>query len=298
MDLVQAVRAVIEQNEPAARAKNLRVEAELDPAAGVVVADATRIRQVVWNLLSNAVKFTPEGGRVTVSLARTGDDVRIRISDTGAGIPPDFLPYIFDRFRQYEAAITRKYGGLGLGLTICKQLVEMHGGTIRAESAGANEGATFTVTLPMPAVRRQARRSGVTGEVSTNTRPLGGKTILLVEDDPATQDALGLVLQQAGASVKTASSGTEAVDLYRDFRPQIVLSDIGLPDTNGYRLLDRIRAFERDQKLPAASAVALTAYDREEDRRRAADAGFGIHLAKPIDADELVSVLATLALPE
>jgi two-component system, chemotaxis family, CheB/CheR fusion protein len=298
MDLAATVRAVLEQNEPAARAKNLRVEALLSPDAGVIVADPTRIRQVVWNLLINAVKFTPEGGRVTVSLARAGDDVQISISDTGAGIPPDFLPYIFDRFRQYEASITRKYGGLGLGLTICKQLVEMHGGTIRAESAGTNQGATFIVTLPMPAVGRPHRRSPVTGQISGDNAPLRGTTILLVEDDPATQSALGLVLEHAGASVTTASNGSEGVHRYRAVRPQIVLSDIGLPDFNGYRLLDRIRAFEREQKLPETPAVALTAYDREEDRRKAAEAGFGTQLAKPIDADELISVLARVTRPD
>jgi CheY-like chemotaxis protein len=293
LDLVQTVQAVIEQNEPAARAKDLQVEVDLPGDIGSVVADPTRIRQVVWNLLSNAVKFTSEGGRIVVSLRREGDEVQLRVSDSGGGFPADFLPHVFDRFRQYEASITRKHGGLGLGLTICKQLVEMHGGTITAESPGVNEGTTFTVRLPLPAVHRRERRA-LRDAPPPADAPLGGKTIMLVEDDPATRGALQTVLERAGAILKTASDGAQAVDLYRDFRPELILSDIGLPDTSGYRLLDRIRAFEREQHLPPAYAVALTAYDREDDRRKSAAAGFGIHVAKPIDGDALVNMLTRL----
>lgn len=290
MDLVQTVQSVIEQNELVAQEKDVQVVARLTDV-GLVIADAARIRQVVGNLLNNAVKFTPPGGRVTVSVERDGDDVRVSVSDTGVGISADFLPHIFDRFRQYEASITRKYGGLGLGLTICKQLVDLHGGVIRAESAGVDEGATFVVTLPMPAVRPSARPLPIEGH---ELEPLGGKTILLVEDDPATRDALGLFLEEAGATVTTASSGAEGGALYRALQPDIVLSDIGLPDISGYDLLTGIRDFERDHDVPPAPAVALTAYDRDEDRRKAADAGFVIHLAKPVDADELISALAAL----
>ncbi|HYP88473.1 MAG TPA: ATP-binding protein, partial [Polyangiaceae bacterium] len=217
MDLAQTVRSVIDQHELAARAKNVRVEAELSPHAGLVVADATRIRQVVWNLLANAVKFTPDGGVVTLSVAREGNDVRLCVSDTGIGIAPDFLPHIFDRFRQYEASITRRYGGLGLGLTICKQLVELHGGTIRAESAGVNQGATFVVSLPLPAVRPSEPPPAAEGHEAE--APLSGGAILLVEDDLATQSALLLFLEHAGGSVTTASSGVEALELYRVLRP-------------------------------------------------------------------------------
>jgi CheY-like chemotaxis protein len=289
------VRSVIAQNEPAASAKNLRVDSELSPAAGVVIADGTRIRQVVWNLLINAVKFTPEGGQISVSLERVNDEVRFRISDTGAGIAPEFLPNVFDRFRQYEASITRRYGGLGLGLTISKQLVEMHGGTIRAESAGLGEGATFTVTLPLRAVRRPSPASnGSAHDLLLTGVALRGAKILLVEDDAETQAALSAVLRQAGASVTAVSSGAAALDAYRLGQPHILLSDVGLPDIDGYTLLGRIRAFERERSLAEVCAVALSAYARDEDRKKAADAGFTTHLAKPVQAETLIAMLNTL----
>ncbi|HET7539831.1 MAG TPA: chemotaxis protein CheB [Polyangiaceae bacterium] len=294
-DLVQVVRSVIEQNEPAARAKNLHIESDLSPTADIVIADATRLRQVVWNLLINAVKFTPDGGRITVSLVRVGDDVIIRVSDTGAGITPEFLPNVFDRFRQYEASITRKQGGLGLGLAISKQLVEMHGGMVRAESEGIDKGATFTVKLPLPAVRNRKRGSSA-GEQdrSLGTAPLTGTSILLVEDDEVTQQGLALVLRQAGAHVFTAGTGSDALEAYRASPARILLTDIGLPDLNGYALLGQVRAYERDHGLLPVMAVALSAYARDTDRQRASDAGFEIHLAKPISADELVAQLTAL----
>ena len=292
-DLVQLLRSVIEQNEPAARAKNVRVESELNVAAGVVIADGNRIRQVVWNLLINAVKFTPEGGQIHVSLGRTGEEVQIRISDTGAGIAADFLPNVFDRFRQYEASITRKYGGLGLGLTISKQLVEMHGGTIRAESAGLGQGAAFTVILPLPALR-QRNRSGSAQRSLLGGAELKGTRILLVEDDVETQAALLAVLRKSGATVTAASTGDAAVAAYREAQPQILLSDLGLPDIDGYTLLGRIREVEREHHLPEVPAVALSAYARDVDRKKAADAGYRTHLAKPVDADELIAALVTL----
>ncbi|HYP97080.1 MAG TPA: chemotaxis protein CheB [Polyangiaceae bacterium] len=291
-DLVQVVRSVIEQNDPAARAKNLSIESKLNPNVGVVIADATRIRQVVWNLLTNAVKFTPEGGHISIALDRAGDDVLLQISDTGAGIAADFLPNIFDRFRQYEASITRKYGGLGLGLAISKQLVEMHGGTIVAQSAGLGAGATFKVSLPLRELPQGARGRAVpTRALTTGEIPLSGKRILLVEDDFETQTALALVLRQAGASVTAAANGSAALEAYRVAPPQIVLSDVGLPDFDGYDLLGRIRELERELRLPESRAIALSAYAREEDRRKAIDAGFNAHLAKPIDADELIGAL-------
>jgi two-component system CheB/CheR fusion protein len=294
-DLVEVVRSVIAQNEPAATAKNLRVDSELNPGAGVVIADGTRIRQVVWNLLINAVKFTPEGGQISVSLERVNDEVRFRISDTGAGIAAEFLPNVFDRFRQYEASITRRYGGLGLGLTISKQLVEMHGGTIRAESAGLGQGATFTVTLPLRAVRRPTPTStGAEHDSLLTGAALRGVKILLVEDDAETQAALSAVLERVGASVTAASSGAAALDAYRLARPHILLSDVGLPDIDGYTMLGNIRAFERERHFPEVCAVALSAYARDEDRKNAADAGFTTHLAKPVQAETLISMLSTL----
>lgn len=291
-DLQQIVRSVIEQNSPAASAKNLHIEAELSPQVGTVIADAMRIRQVVWNLLANAVKFTHEGGRIEVSLTRAGDEMRLVVSDNGVGITPEFLPHIFDRFRQYEAAMTRKHGGLGLGLAISKQLVEMHGGTIRAESLGAAMGTTFTVVLPMPATRvssPSASRFLLT--VPRAHVSLAGKKVLVVEDDSQTQHALSVILRQAGADVTTAGSAADALDAYEASRPHIVLSDIGLPDLDGYSLVGHIRALERERRWPEVPAIALSAYTREHDRKRSVDAGFSAHLAKPIDADELVLAL-------
>lgn len=295
-DLVECLRAVVAQNDPAANAKNLHIECDLSPAVGVVMADAMRLRQVLWNLLTNAVKFTPEGGRIKVALTRAGEEVRIAVSDNGVGITPDFLPHIFDRFRQYEASITRKHGGLGLGLAISRQLVEMHGGTIRAASAGAGLGATFTVSLPMPAaVQSNLEASSVADAAGGRGVLLDGRSVLVVEDDAQTQRALAVILRQAGASVTTAGSAAEAIQAYAAARPDLVLSDIGLPDLDGYALLGSIRAFERERHWREAPALALTAYTREEDRKKAAAAGFVSHLAKPIDADELVAALLKAA---
>ncbi|MDF3068544.1 MAG: torS [Polyangiaceae bacterium] len=296
IDLVQIVRAVIEQNAPAASAKSLRIEADLSDRVGIVLADGIRIRQVVWNILANAVKFTPEGGRVSVSLARTGDEVRLTVSDTGTGITAEFLPHIFDRFRQYEAAITPKHGGLGLGLAISKQLVEMHGGSIRAESGGAGSGATFTVILPMAAAKGSS--PGVprsTPDAVAARAALAGRKVLVVEDDATTLQALGVILRQAGADVSTAVQAVQGLEVYEAVRPDIVLSDIGLPDLDGYALLRHIREIEREKQWRETPAVALSAYTREDDLKKAIDAGFSTHLGKPIDANELVLALARLA---
>lgn len=292
-DLVEVVRAAIEQNDPAARSKGVRVESDLSPRAGLVFADPVRIQQVVWNLLSNAVKFTPPGGKINVALARKNDDVEITISDTGAGIAPDFLPYVFDRFRQYDSSVTRKYGGLGLGLAISKQLVELHGGTIRAQSPGIDRGATFTVNLPLPVLSRRAAPRPQTPP-PPDASSLEGITVLLVEDEPRTRDVLSIILRQAGAIVTMASSGEEALAAYRQSRPQMVLTDIGLPDFDGYALLQKIRAVEAEHKMPPAAAVALTAYAHEEDRQKAEAAGFKVHLSKPVEPEKLVAALASL----
>jgi two-component system CheB/CheR fusion protein len=296
-DLGQIVRSVIEQNAPAASGKNLHIESDLSPGVGTVIADAIRIRQVVWNLLANAVKFTPEGGHITVSLTRANDESCLVVADDGVGISPEFLPHVFDRFRQSEGAITRKHGGLGLGLAISKQLVELHGGTIRAESSGVGTGTTFTVTLPLPAARESSSPSASRSAVAagSGTVSLDGKTVLLVEDDVQTQRALSVILRQAGANVTTAGSAADALESYEASRPHVLLSDIGLPDLDGYALLVHIRSLERERRWPEVPAIALSAYTREQDRKRSAEAGFSAHLAKPIDADELVLTLREAA---
>ncbi len=294
IDLRELVHSVIEQNEPAARAKGVRLQRELSPEMGLVIADPTRLRQVVWNLVVNAIKFTPSGGTVTVTLMRSGPEVTIRVADTGAGIAPDFLPYVFDRFRQYEASITRKHGGLGLGLSISKQLVELHGGTIRADSAGLNQGATFTVTLPLPAHTGQTPKLFEKKPDGPDTR-LKGVRVLLVEDNAEAQRILRLVLARAGAEVTLASDAKQALRVYPQAQPDVLVSDIGLPDLDGYQFLAKVRTLEQAEKRRAVPAVALSAYTREEDRRKASEAGYQAHLGKPADAEKLIAVILSLA---
>jgi two-component system CheB/CheR fusion protein len=289
VDLAEILRSVIEQNNPAASAKSLRIEASFSPDVGTVLADPLRLRQVLWNLLANALKFTPEGGHVRISLTRHEGEVHMAFADNGIGITPEFLPYVFDRFRQYEASVTRKHGGLGLGLSISKQLVEMHGGSIRAESEGAGMGATFTVILPMPANRRAGAPSPA--DPPPRAAALAGKKVLIVEDDSPTLLALRVTLESAGAEVTCAGSAAEAVRLFGAARPDVVLSDIGLPDQDGYALLGRLRDCERKRSWSQVPAVALSAYTREEDRGKAAAAGFASHIPKPADADDLVTGL-------
>jgi two-component system, chemotaxis family, CheB/CheR fusion protein len=290
IELADVVASAVEQNMPAARAKGIAIETRVTGDIGTVIADPMRIRQVVWNITANAVKFTPANGHVVVTLARRGTNVTIEVSDTGVGIDPEFLPYVFDRFRQYDASITRKHGGLGLGLAIAKQLVELHGGMIRGASEGTDRGATFTVTLPLPALRRSTtKRPARAG--ATDHAALRDRTILLVEDEPATLEVVSRLLTEAGVKVTEATSATEAVASYAKAPPQLLLSDIGLSDMDGYALLGRIRQFEQDQQLATVPAVAFTAYARDEDRRKASAAGFVAHVAKPVDPDQLLGVL-------
>ena len=296
--LEPAVREAVEVVQPAAEAKGVRIEATLNRAAGVVLADPDRIRQVVWNLLSNAVKFTPRGGDVLIHLGREGDYVRIEVTDTGAGISAEFLPHVFDRFRQADASAGRRHGGLGLGLAITHQLIELHGGTITAESDGEGMGSTFIVRLPL--VRTAAVRSGAPvrlDAVREPARALSGVRVLLVDDEAEIRLGMALVLEGEGAEVTAVGSAAEALKALEAAparrKPHVLLSDIGLPGEDGYQLLDRVRAAEavHGGEIPA---VAVTAYAREVDRRRALDAGFQGHLAKPIEPDELIAAVAAL----
>ena len=298
--LEPVLREAVDSVLPAATAKGVTVdvqaERETDIAAfDLVLADPDRLRQVIWNLLSNAVKFTSSSGQVTVSLRRNDDHVQICVSDTGRGIDSRFLPYIFDRFRQAEPVSTRSQGGLGLGLAISRQLVELHGGSITAESAGVGEGATFTVQLPLPKLGRNmlsAARSNrvIDGGPGAN---LTGLRILLVEDEQDTRDALIAILQQAGALVTATESAAEALRAFEGLRPDLIVSDIGLPGEDGYALIQRIRAIETSlgSRTTPVPAIALTAFAREEDRRRALKAGFQHHVGKPIPSDELLALL-------
>ncbi|MBA3270442.1 MAG: response regulator, partial [Acidobacteria bacterium] len=294
------IEAAIETVRPAADAKGIRMQTLLDPGAGPISADPGRLQQVAWNLLSNAIKFTPKGGRVQVVLERVNSHIEIIVADTGVGIKPEFQPYLFERFRQADASSTRKFGGLGLGLSIVKRLVELHGGTIDLKSPGDGLGTTATVRLPLMIVRssdRGARRhpsSRQEVETLAGSEELAGVTVLVVDDQADARDLLKRVLEECGATVLTAASADEALALLETHKPDVLVSDIGMPDCDGFELLKRIRARgpERGGKIPA---IALTAFARSEDRTRALRAGFKVHVSKPVDPSELIATVASVA---
>ena len=294
------IEAAVETVRPAATAKAIRLSVLLDPVAGPVTGDANRLQQVVWNLLSNAIKFTPKGGRVQVLLERVNSHIEISVADTGTGIPAGFIEHAFERFRQADASTTRKHGGLGLGLAIVKHLVELHGGTVHARSAGEGQGTTFTIKLPLAAVQRYEdggeRVHPAAGPLAgTRFQPMDLRDIkvLIVDDEADARDLVAHVLGDCGAAVVHAASAEEALALVESERPDVLLSDIGMPDVDGYELLRRVRALgeARGGRLPA---VALTAFARSEDRTRALSAGFLIHVSKPIDPSELVATVASV----
>jgi CheY-like chemotaxis protein len=289
---------------PAAEAKQIRVDTTIDPQVSPVSGDPDRLRQIVWNLLSNAVKFTPKGGRIQVRLERVNSSVEVVVSDTGIGIQRDFLPYIFERFRQAESSTAREHAGLGLGLAIVRNLVELHGGTVYATSGGEGHGATFRVRLPVrivhpdwkaEAVRVHPRQGDSPPPPSLADLPnLADTHVLAVDDDP---DALGLlkeILETVGATVSTATSSTAALDIIATDRPDVLVADLGMPLMDGFELIRQLRtsdlAAARD--IPAA---ALTAYARSEDRARALKSGFEMHLSKPIDPAELIAAVQALS---
>jgi PAS domain S-box-containing protein len=299
LGLTDIVRGAIESVEPGAVAKGVRLEQVLDPLGGTVSGDPGRLQQVLWNLLTNAIKFTPKGGRVQVLLQRINSHIELSVSDTGIGIPAGFLPHVFDRFSQADSSTSRRYGGLGLGLAISKQLVELHGGTLRVNSPGEGEGATFTVTLPLTLLEQEEKsRRGVhpTHAAADDRDPppeLGGLHVLAIDDETDARELLKRVLEERGARVTLASSGEEALAMLRSTRPDVLISDIGMAGMDGFQLMRRIRSSEAGtRRLPA---LALTAFARTEDRKRALLAGYQSHLAKPLDVSELVIVVAGLA---
>jgi CheY-like chemotaxis protein len=264
------------------------------------MGDPARLQQVVWNLLTNAVKFTPRGGRVQVRLERVNSQVEIAVADTGAGIPPEFLPHVFERFRQADQKTTRHHGGLGLGLAIVRHLVELHGGTISAESGGAGHGATFTVSLPVAPLHLWEREGERVRPATRDTLPsyecperLDGLRVLVVDDEPDARELLSVGLGQCGAEVTVASSAREALEALAEVKPHVLVSDIGMPEEDGYELIRRVRALsaEAGGEVPA---VALTAYARTEDRLRALREGYQMHVAKPVELAELVAVMSSL----
>lgn len=286
--------------QPAADAKGIQLHTAIEPGVNPVSGDPDRLRQVIWNLLSNAVKFTPRGGHVYVHLARVHSHVQLSVRDTGTGIRPDFLPYVFERFRQEDASLTRKVGGLGLGLAIVRHIVEMHGGTVAAESEGEGTGATFTVRLPLMAVHQAGVDSkrdlqiGAPQPALATLGDLNGIHVLAVDDECDALNLLAVVLESAGARVTTVSSASEALGQLSAAAPDVVVADIGMPAVDGFQLIKQIRASE-DPAVRGVPAAALTAYARSEDRTRALRSGFDMHLAKPIDPAELVASVSMLA---
>jgi signal transduction histidine kinase/CheY-like chemotaxis protein len=295
VDPAPIVRAAVDVVRPAADAKRITIETILAEAAGPVRADAARLQQVAWNLLANAVKFTPEGGRVSVHLGRRDETLALRVTDSGVGIDAKFLPHVFERYRQADASAARTQGGLGLGLSIAQRLVELHGGTITAASEGPGRGATFTVTLPVPRLEVEAWLERVTPPPwAAASRRLDGVSVLVVDDRDDVRDLVAAILQDQGARVGVASSSAEALRTFERERPDVLVSDIGLPEEDGYALLRKLRAGAAAQgrRVPA---VALTAYAGPADVRAAELAGFQRHLAKPIHAPALIEAVAKLA---
>ncbi|HXU89069.1 MAG TPA: ATP-binding protein [Methylomirabilota bacterium] len=288
VDLPSVVRAAVDAVRHAANAKNIRLDVFVDPRVRPVAGDAGRLQQVVWNLVSNAVKFTPDGGHVEVSLAPSGSYAEIRVRDDGQGIAADFAPRLFEPFSQQDASTTRHHGGLGMGLAIVRHLVEVHGGTVSAESAGPGQGATFIVRLPQVLGRLTRVEKP---EVDTLTL-LGGLHVLAVEDEPDTRELIATVLRQAGADVAVAASVDEALGVLTTSAPDVVLCDIAMPGRDGYELLREAR---RRPALARTPFVALTAHVQETDRRRTLAEGFEVHLPKPVDPVELVEVVRTIS---
>jgi PAS domain S-box-containing protein len=295
------VEAALETVRPSAEAKGIRIEKVLDPLAGPVSGDPARLQQVIWNLLSNAVKFTPKNGKIQVLLERVNSHIEISVADTGIGIRPEFLPHVFERFRQADSSTTREYAGLGLGLSIVKHLVELHGGTVHAESAGEGRGATFVVHLPVSVVRRD-RSSGErvhprTADPSSSdfkVVDLSEIKVLVVDDEADARDLIRRIVEECGAEVLTAGSAMEALQMVEQDRPHVLVSDIGMPGVDGYEFLRRVRALG-EAKGGKVHAIALTAFARSEDRTRALRAGFLYHVSKPVEPSELIATLASAA---
>jgi PAS domain S-box-containing protein len=299
--LISVIEAAIEVIRPAADAKQIRLQSFLDPDAGPIAGDPDRLQQVFWNLLSNAVKFTPKGGRVQIRLQRINSHIEAVINDSGVGIEPNLLPFIFDRFKQGDSSSSREHGGLGLGLAIVRHLVELHGGIVTARSDGLDKGAEFTMHLPIlisnttAARENEARVHPTLGGDSSNALPsLAGLRILVVDDEPEAREIVSAILGEAGAEVATAANAGQAIDLVIRWKPNVLISDIGMPNEDGYELIRKVRALspENGGQIPA---VALTAFARTQDRLKVLSAGYQMHVPKPVEPVELATVVASLA---
>jgi signal transduction histidine kinase/ActR/RegA family two-component response regulator len=301
LELAPVIKNAINVVRPTADAKGIKIDARINSTQAMVSGDANRLQQVIWNLLSNAVKFTNNGGRVTVKLSQTGSTVEITVSDTGQGISHEFMPYVFDRFRQADSTTTRHHGGLGLGLAIARHLVEIHGGTITAESAGEGRGATFTIKLPVIelAAKTATFFTELRGEhnvaaAAVAPQLLSGVNVLLVDDDSDTLKLMTTALTRRQATVTAVSSANEAINAILRHRPDVLVSDIAMPDEDGYGLIEKVRSLEAGES-ESIPAVAITAYAKDEDREKALSSGFQIYLAKPVELTELISVVARAA---
>jgi signal transduction histidine kinase/CheY-like chemotaxis protein len=305
VELAPVVQAAVSTLQPAAAAKAITLEVALDATARYVKGDPDRLQQIVWNIVSNAIKFTPEGGRVGVRLARAGTHLELNVRDNGMGIDPAFLPHIFERFRQADSSSTRTHGGLGLGLAIVRHLVELHGGTVEAESAGADLGASFTVRLPA-AAQPEPQTLTVRASVFTPTQAAAAQTdaahtpnlqglrVLVVDDEPDTLEVLCIVLNQSGAKARAAASSAAALAAVLEWRPDVLVSDLGMPGEDGFALISKVRTLAPEQGGDTP-AVALTAYVREEERQRALAAGYQSHVPKPVDPSILLATVSGLA---
>jgi PAS domain S-box-containing protein len=298
LNLELAIKAAMETVQTAAEAKSIAIKTNFSPV-GQIRGDFTRLQQIMWNLLTNAVKFTPDGGSVEIQLQQIGDRAQISVSDTGKGIPPEFLPHVFEHFRQADASVTRNHGGLGLGLAIVRHLVELHGGEVAVTSPGVGQGATFSLRLPLLSGNNQGAaktKNTTTAKIKPDLTSLQGIRVLVVDDDLDNRKLLTILLEQHQAEVMTVASAMEVSSVLKGFKPDILVSDIGMPDVDGYTLLRSIRCLSPEQggQIPA---IAVTAYARPEEAQQALACGFQRHLSKPIDANELVSAIAELVLP-
>lgn len=302
VDIASVINAAIDSVQLAMDSKDLQLEVTLDPSARHTLGDGNRLQQVVWNLLANAIKFTPTGGRIEVKVERAGRNLQIQVTDNGLGISEDLLPFIFDRFRQGDGTTTRQHGGLGLGLAIVRHLVELHGGTISAASAGEGKGSTFIIKLPLatPGAKDRQRVTGNlrrTESADTTFRSLPSLNdvkVLLVDDDPDTLQILSVILAEAQAVVQTAASVAEALEILEWYQPHVLVSDLAMPDEDGYSLIAKLRARESKTGMQTP-ALALTSYVRVEDRARALSAGFNLFVPKPVQPEELITAIANLA---
>jgi signal transduction histidine kinase len=295
VDLQEIVRSAVEVVQPSAYAKHIDIVSDIDPTVGPFEGDGTRLQQIVWNLLANAVKFTPERGALFLTLRRDSSAVEIAVSDTGIGIPADFLPSVFEAFRQADASSTRRHSGLGLGLSIVKHLVEAHGGSVTADSPGEGRGSTFTVRLPIAAAQMPtpALAPGDFSSLPSPSTLLTGISVLVVDDDDGSREVVAAYLESRDAVVLTASSAAQAIEMVQRERVDVLLADIAMPHEDGYGLIRRLRAMDA-QGIGAIPAAALTAFARDEDRQQTLQAGFQMHLSKPVDRRSLIEAVATL----